>query len=179
MWGVDWKLSIEGNCLSSQGLLNNRVECQNFLLAVNNHCRFFLLHIIPLTHTNFELKYHVLFWLFCEISRFEAKKLSVALTFDVYIKNGFLKVKRCPKWFQDCLTDIPLCEMTFPCSYLSTWKFLSVMQEMMAVCWSFSISKFHVHQLIRLWYLSHRRSVKAQASLRICVVLPEPSLLHT
>ena len=29
---------------------------------------------------------------------------------------------------------------------------------------------------MRLWYLSHRRSAKAQASLRIRAVLPEPSL---
>ena len=32
-------------------------------------------------------------------------------------------------------------------------------------------------QLMRLWYLSHRRPAKAQASLRICAVSPEPSLL--
>ena len=29
---------------------------------------------------------------------------------------------------------------------------------------------------MRLWYLSHRRPAKAHASLRICAVLPEPSL---
>ena len=29
---------------------------------------------------------------------------------------------------------------------------------------------------MRLWYLSHRRPAKAQASLRICAVSPEPSL---
>ena len=31
-------------------------------------------------------------------------------------------------------------------------------------------------QLMRLWYLSHRRPAKAQASLRICIVSSEPSL---
>ena len=31
-------------------------------------------------------------------------------------------------------------------------------------------------QLMRFWYLSHRRPAKAQASLRIGAVLPEPSL---
>ena len=31
-------------------------------------------------------------------------------------------------------------------------------------------------QLMRLWYFSHRRPAKAQASLRICAVSPEPSL---
>ena len=31
-------------------------------------------------------------------------------------------------------------------------------------------------QLMRLWYLSHRRPEKAQASLRWCTVSPEPSL---
>ena len=35
-------------------------------------------------------------------------------------------------------------------------------------------------QLMRLWYLSHRRPAKAQASLRIRAVSPEPSLFaHT
>ena len=29
---------------------------------------------------------------------------------------------------------------------------------------------------MRLWYLSYRRPAKAQASLRICAVSPEPSL---
>ena len=29
---------------------------------------------------------------------------------------------------------------------------------------------------MRLWYLSHRRPAKAQASLRGCAVLPEPLL---
>ena len=29
---------------------------------------------------------------------------------------------------------------------------------------------------MRLWYLSHRRPAKAQASLHICAVSPEPSL---
>ena len=32
----------------------------------------------------------------------------------------------------------------------------------------------------RIWYLSHMRAAKVQASLRICAVSPEPSLLaHT
>ena len=31
-------------------------------------------------------------------------------------------------------------------------------------------------QLMRLWYLSHRRPAMAQASLHICTVSPEPSL---
>ena len=31
-------------------------------------------------------------------------------------------------------------------------------------------------QLMRLWYLSHRRQVKAQASLHFRAVSPEPSL---
>ena len=38
---------------------------------------------------------------------------------------------------------------------------------------------FHLHmsQLMRLWYLSHKRPAKAQASLRIRAVSPEPSLV--
>ena len=39
------------------------------------------------------------------------------------------------------------------------------------VCCSSQLS-----QLMRLWYLSHRRPAKAQASLHICTVSPEPSL---
>ena len=38
-------------------------------------------------------------------------------------------------------------------------------------CWTSNMSK-----LMRLWYLSHRRPAKAQASLRIRAVSPEPSL---
>ena len=36
--------------------------------------------------------------------------------------------------------------------------------------------KIKMSQLMRLWYLSHRRPAKAQASLHICTVSPEPSL---
>ena len=35
---------------------------------------------------------------------------------------------------------------------------------------------FKWSQLMRLWYLSHRQPAKAQTSLRICAVSPEPSL---
>ena len=35
----------------------------------------------------------------------------------------------------------------------------------------------HMSQLMRLWYLSHRRPANAQASLRIRAVSPEPSLV--
>ena len=34
----------------------------------------------------------------------------------------------------------------------------------------------HRSQFMRLWYLLHRRPAKAQVSLRICTVSPEPSL---
>ena len=40
---------------------------------------------------------------------------------------------------------------------------------------SFS-SSFNLSQHMRLWYLSHRRPAKAQVSLRIRAVSPEPSL---
>ena len=36
--------------------------------------------------------------------------------------------------------------------------------------------KTYLSQLMRLWYLPHRRPTKAQASLRILAVSPEPSL---
>ena len=36
--------------------------------------------------------------------------------------------------------------------------------------------KDYLSQLMRLWYLSHKRPAKAQASLRIRAVTPEPSL---
>ena len=38
------------------------------------------------------------------------------------------------------------------------------------------ISATNISQLMRLWYLSQRRPAKAQASLRIRTVSPEPSL---
>ena len=38
------------------------------------------------------------------------------------------------------------------------------------------IQKHNMSQLMRLWYLSHRRPAKAQASLRIRAVSLEPSL---
>ena len=37
-------------------------------------------------------------------------------------------------------------------------------------------NKYDLSQLMRLWYLSHRRTAKAQARLRIRAVSPEPSL---
>ena len=38
----------------------------------------------------------------------------------------------------------------------------------------------HLDRVKRIWYLSHMRAAKVQASLRICAVSPEPSLLaHT
>ena len=36
--------------------------------------------------------------------------------------------------------------------------------------------KCQISQLMRLWYLSHRRPAKAQVSLRLCTVSAEPSL---
>ena len=39
------------------------------------------------------------------------------------------------------------------------------------------IKSHHMSQLVKLQYLSHRRPAKAQASLRICAVSPEPSLI--
>ena len=35
---------------------------------------------------------------------------------------------------------------------------------------------YEMSQLMRLWYLSHRRPAKVQTSLRICAVSPKPSL---
>ena len=39
-----------------------------------------------------------------------------------------------------------------------------------------SLLDYHLSQLIRWWYLSHRRPAKPQTSLRIWAVSPEPSL---
>ena len=38
------------------------------------------------------------------------------------------------------------------------------------------IDAYQMSQLMRLWYLSHRRPATAQASLHIHTVAPEPSL---
>ena len=40
------------------------------------------------------------------------------------------------------------------------------------------MKKTQMSQLLRLWYLSHRRPAKAQASLHIRAVSPEPSLFE-
>ena len=39
-----------------------------------------------------------------------------------------------------------------------------------------SLKTFHLSQLMRLWYLSHRWTANVLASLRICAVSPEPLL---
>ena len=41
---------------------------------------------------------------------------------------------------------------------------------------TFKPAYLELSQLMRLWYLSHRRPANAQASLRIRAVSPEPSL---
>ena len=56
-------------------------------------------------------------------------------------------------------------------SHLNTWsqlcRFKSHTSHML---------EWQMSQLMRLWYLSHRRPAKAEASLRIRAVLPEPLL---
>ena len=54
----------------------------------------------------------------------------------------------------------------FPETFENPW-FLLNFCLLINVYWS---------QLMRLWYLSHRRPAKAQASMNICAVSPEPSL---
>ena len=55
------------------------------------------------------------------------------------------------------------------CSCLSIQSIIKT--PLVDVSWKDKMS-----QLMKLWYLSHRRPAKAQASLRICAVSPEPSL---
>ena len=45
-----------------------------------------------------------------------------------------------------------------------------------SIYWSTFVTSLYLSQLVRLWYLSHRRPTKAQASPRIRAVSPEPSL---
>ena len=59
----------------------------------------------------------------------------------------------------------------------SWWKSPEIHTYFMLIC--LNIMDFYgnyLSQLMRLWYLSHRRPAKAQASLRIYAVSPEPSL---
>ena len=51
------------------------------------------------------------------------------------------------------------------------FKYISMLSRYLA-----KYFRQHTSQLMRLWYLSHRRPVKAQASLRIRAVSPEPAL---
>ena len=53
------------------------------------------------------------------------------------------------------------------------------MIKVYTVCCPFYIFWDTLSQLMRLWYLSHRRPAKAQASLIIRTVSPEPSLFCT
>ena len=48
--------------------------------------------------------------------------------------------------------------------------------RMPRLIWVFARRTVHLSQLMRLWYLLHRRPAKAQASLRIRAVSPQPSL---
>ena len=51
------------------------------------------------------------------------------------------------------------------------WRSHSSVESLLHMDW-----RTHLSQLTRLWYLSHRRPAKAQVSLRISAVSPEPSL---
>ena len=50
------------------------------------------------------------------------------------------------------------------------------LQRVLKLWLSFLLVYIKMSQLIRLWYLSHRRPANAQASLRIRAFSPEPSL---
>ena len=61
-------------------------------------------------------------------------------------------------------------------SYLYLLNFHLVYSTDFQYVLQFTRKEDQMSQLMRLWYLSPRRPAKAQASLRIHAVLPEPSL---
>ena len=80
------------------------------------------------------------------------------------------------RWFH-CLTFLDW--QWFPCVEFSLQQPFWWLQDWPTSCWcwkSWKENNIHLIQLMRLFYLSHRRPAKAQASLRICAVSPEPSL---
>ena len=55
-------------------------------------------------------------------------------------------------------------------------RFTDRLDMTIVVDWDVKQQTKQMSQLMRLWYLSHRRKAKAQASLRIRTGSPEPSL---
>ena len=56
------------------------------------------------------------------------------------------------------------------------WEYWKFQVNPHSVFYFYFIQFCYLSQLMRLWYLSHRRPAKTQASLRIRAVSPEPSL---
>ena len=69
-------------------------------------------------------------------------------------------------------------EPATPCSEVGSANHSDTRTLLIPIRWhQFLINVIsHLSQFMILWYLSHRRPAKAQASLRICAVSPEPSL---
>ena len=55
-------------------------------------------------------------------------------------------------------------------------RFPKFLQHILRQILGLKLAHTYLSQLMGLWYLSHRRPAKAQASLHICAVSPEPSL---
>ena len=65
----------------------------------------------------------------------------------------------------------------FQCSVLPDIAFVYIIGNIHFISLrSYKFLKSYLSQLMRLWYLSHRRPAKAQVSLRVRAVSPEPSL---
>ena len=90
------------------------------------------------------------------------------------------------KMNKSCSSEIQSCSRIWKCPiFSSTWPdslFHLFERTFICLCTRCLVGKqcsmvcSHFSQLMRLWYLSHRRPAKAQASLRICPVSPEPLL---
>ena len=77
-------------------------------------------------------------------------------------------------------TVLVVWKMAFPATYLFINHLFIILNKTISLklIYCIIVNQFHQHtsQLMRLWYLSHKRPVNGQASLRIHLVSPEPSL---
>ena len=78
------------------------------------------------------------------------------------VSNSFKKSRKIP-YFQGILLFISMHFETLLCAFDDQARICRIISEQMS-------------HLMRLWYLSHKRPGKAQASLPIRAVSPEPSL---
>ena len=90
------------------------------------------------------------------------------------IKQDFLCINVCWAPWED-FRPLPF-RLEFSTPSLEPSKYERLENDVWPYVQAMSVRSHYLSQLITLLYLSHRRPVKAQVSLRIRVVSPEPSL---